>query len=387
MTSVLSLFSGCGGFDHGFVHSGFQVDSAHDIDPIAVATYNRNLPAVAQTTDLSSPPPLARTDVILAGPPCQGFSPIGSLRPDDKRNGLLLSTCMMVARIQPKVFVLENVPGLASGRNRAVLEQAISILTDAKYFVSTATVRCEELGLAQRRRRLFLIARRGRAPFEIRLPSRERTTVREVLSQLVPRVDDAPRHLKPGTKAYNIAKRIGPGQKLCNVRHSPASVFTWDIPEAFGKVTSGQRRVLIALSRLRRSERARDFGDADAVTVRRLETAVGRSVAADLEALVRKGYVRRVGSRFDLAHTFNGTFRRLDYESVSPTVDTHFGEPRLFLHPTEHRGLSYREAAALQGFQDDFVWPNSGQARFQLIGNAVPPPVSLEVAQLVRGLL
>ena len=95
-------------------------------------------------------------------------------------------------------------------------------------------------------------------------------------------------------------------------------------------------------------------------------------------------YLRKIGQRVDLSHTVNGKYRRLDWEHLAPAVDTRFGEPRYYLHPEEHRGLSEREAARIQGFPDDFEFSGSRAAQFRMVGNAVPPPLAQQLAIVIR---
>jgi len=387
--SVLSLFAGCGGLDSGFSGRGFRVIEAHDLDPRAVEVYNANSRSAAcRISDLSKAPRLPRADVLVAGPPCQGFSTIGRLEKDDQRNSLFFAACEAVLTVRPKLLIIENVMGLRSARNRSVFDAAMSALSEWGYFVEILQINASEHGVAQRRKRLIVIARRGRRPFNATLQKKQEKTVRDSLFNLDLSDLHTPPILKEGSKARRIAERIGPGQKLCNVRESNASVHTWDIPEVFGYVTERERHILQTLLRLRRTERKRKFGDADPVSIERLTQEVGEGKVGLLVArLVRKGYLRPVGSDFDLTHTFNGSYRRLSWDSQSPTVDTHFGEHRLFLHPKEHRGISVREAAALQGFSKTFIWPENSKTAFRLIGNAVPPPVSASLARFVRGIL
>src|SRR5207302_303230 len=121
----------------------------------------------------------------------------------------------------------------------------------------------------------------------------------------------------------------------------------------------------------------------DPVSERHLRTELGYSVSSLLKRLIDKGYVRRVGRRYDLSHTFNGKFRRLSLDLPSLTVDTRFGNPRYFLHPTQQRGFTVREAARIQGFPDSFVFSGSESSQFRLIGNAVPPPLARGLASFV----
>jgi DNA (cytosine-5)-methyltransferase 1 len=387
--STVSLFAGCGGFDAGFAGSGFVIAEAHDIDPIAISTYNANHNPVGRITDLRREHDikLSAADVVIGGPPCQGFSTIGNLKRDDERNALLMAGCRIALRLRPKMIVLENVMGLTGSRNKHLFDQATGWLSNSGYHVETISVKAEDLGIAQRRRRILIFARRGKKPFNVTLPKKRRTTVFDAF-QAFGEIDlSRPAVLPINSKARLIAERIGPGQKLCNVRESDVAVHTWDIPQVFGAVSKRERELLRTLVRLRRTERERTFGDADPVSVQRINSAIGCSSETILRRLCNKGYVRRVGVKYDLAHTFNGTYRRLRWDEPSPTVDTHFGDARLFLHPEEHRGLSVVEAAALQGFDPKFKWPQSRNAAFRLIGNAVPPPISKAVAAVLKDLI
>ena len=191
------------------------------------------------------------------------------------------------------------------------------------------------------------------------IPTARQRTVFDVLHKLNEPFSTRPEPLPQNSKARLIAEKIGPGQKLCNVRESAAAVHTWDIPKVFGFVSQLERKLLQTLLRLRRSERKRSFGYADPVSFRRINSVVGPRSEALLSSSLQERVCSTSRVQLYLAHTFNGTYRRLCWNAPSPTVDTHFGEPRLFLHPDEHRGLSVSEAAALQGFDAGFEWPES----------------------------
>jgi DNA (cytosine-5)-methyltransferase 1 len=195
------------------------------------------------------------------------------------------------------------------------------------------------------------------------------------------------RRLTPGSREWFIAKHIKPGQKLSNVRGGKNSVATWDIPEVFGPISEHERTVLELLRRLRRQERQRDYGDADPVSLARLEAALGKRFHKIVDRLVSKGYLKRVEGGVDLVGTFNGTFRRLSWEKPSCAVDTKFGYARLFLHPSEQRGFTVREAARIQGFDDNYLFRGCEQSQYRLIGNAVPPPLGKLAAEFTLRML
>lgn len=306
------------------------------------------------------------------------------MRQNDERNGLLMAACEVAARLKPKLLLIENVMGLRATRNAHLLNSAVAFLESHGFFVQVVPIEAESLGVAQRRRRLMIFARRNKRPFNVRLPTAAKQTVRDAFMPLEDCNEDL---LAIGTKGRLIAERVGQGQKLSNVRQSPATVHTWDIPEVFGPVSPAERILLEALLRLRRVERVRSFGDGDPVSIERLVSALGEGAVETIGGLLAKNYVRAVGDKIDFVHTFNGTYRRLVWDATSPTVDTHFGNARLFLHPDQHRGLTVKEAAALQGFPPTFKWPTSDAASYRLIGNAVPPPISVAVANVAKELV
>ncbi|MGZ3748478.1 MAG: DNA cytosine methyltransferase, partial [Pseudobdellovibrionaceae bacterium] len=193
--------------------------------------------------------------------------------------------------------------------------------------------------------------------------------------------------LCPESRDWQIANRIMPGQKLSNVRGGDSSVATWDIPDVFGAITDNERTVLEVLRRLRRQERQREHGDADPVSLARLESALGKNFRCLLNGLIAKGYLRQIEDKLDLVGTFNGKFRRLSWDKPSCTVDTRFGSPRYFLHPSEQRGFTVREAARIQGFDDEYTFCGSEKGQYRVIGNAVPPPLGALAAKFVKRLL
>jgi DNA (cytosine-5)-methyltransferase 1 len=387
-----SLFCGCGGFDLGFELSGFKCIAAFDIDPIAVAVHRINLKSPAQVCDLSKEDvpfhyAIKNLDVIIAGTPCQGFSTAGKRNYDDPRNRLLISAGRIAIAAKPRVFILENVPTVNSGTHSVYWRSLLEMLKEAGYRIHEYLCDAFDIGLSQIRKRLFLFAWDKEKDICITFPSRRGGDLEDALVN----INDAPDHyIKPLPRSgqiYSIAKRIKPGQKVSNVRGGPNSIHTWDIPEVFGVTTSKEKTVLITLMYLRRRLRIRQGGDADPVSLRILKNLFGTNTEALLDSLGHKGYIRRIGERYDLTHTFNGKFRRMRWDRPSLTVDTRFGEPRYFLHPKEHRGFSIREAARIQGFPDSFRFCGSERAQYRLIGNAVPPPVGTVMAEFVRRVL
>lgn len=386
-----SFFSGCGGFDLGFTTRGFRPKGAFDCDPDAVENFAANVDGPVNRVDLtqglSDEQSLFGVDALIAGPPCQGFSTAGKRMLNDDRNHLLTLTGTLARRVSPKVLVVENVSGALSGEHARYLKSLDATMRLAGY--RTHTMRCEaaDLGMAQLRRRVLFFAWQTGKDMQFTEPKGPRGKLRTALFGVDKQPNHNPRQLTNNSREWNIAQRIKPGQKLSNVRGGTNAVATWDIPEVFGSVTEHERTVLELLRRLRRQERQRAYGDADPVSIPRLEAALGPRFARLVDGLIEKGYLRRVGGGIDLVGTFNGKFRRLAWDKPSCTVDTRFGAPRYFLHPSQHRGFTVREAARIQGFSDNYVFRGSEQAQYRLIGNAVPPPLGEFAATIVKQLI
>jgi DNA (cytosine-5)-methyltransferase 1 len=292
--SFASLFCGCGGFDIGFIQAGFNCVAAFDLDPIAVRTHGRNLGQHAYVVDLSVDGPLPVSlkgiDLLAAGPPCQGFSTMGRRDPKDPRNSLMLRVGDIAIATRPKVVVVENVIGVIAGVQQSFWHLLQHRLRSAGYHTVDFQIDVRDLGLAQTRRRMILLAYRTKSLFNIAPACESAATLREALRGVAGQPNHSPRPLIPVSLGGRIAPYIKRGQKLCNVRTGPACVPSWKVPAVFGAVTRREARLLEALRRLRRCNRVRGFGDADPVAARTLSAALGEPVRNTLTSLIEKGY-------------------------------------------------------------------------------------------------
>ena len=387
----ISLFSGCGGLDCGFQTAGFLPVAAFDIDSTAVDTYNHNLGKRATKFDLKDWSNLRnlaseKADLLIAGPPCQGFSPPGTRNPIDERNGLLLVPIRLGLVLRIPLIVIENVPGLLMERYAPLRLKLEGLLRNGGYRWEFLNLSAAAAGLPQLRKRIVLVARRGTS--ELAFP-KINAPITPILLRDVLRVgktvpNHVPRILEPTSRSGRIAAHIGQGQKLCNVRAGASAVHTWQIPEVFGKVTRSESQFLELMIRLRRRNRRRENGDSDPVDAVTLRSQLGATWHRQVDELVRRGHLRTVGAMFDLCHAFNGKFRRLAADQPAHCVLTKFCEAPYFLHPFENRAFTPREAARIQGFPDDFEFFGSERAQARMIGNAVPPPLAHIIAQYAR---
>jgi DNA (cytosine-5)-methyltransferase 1 len=241
------------------------------------------------------------------------------------------------------------------------------------------------MGLAQTRKRVILVAVQGRED-----PPKWKSDagIPATLGQVLQGIDGAPNHnpvrLLPGSRIAKIAAHICQGQKLSDVRGGASAIHSWDIPEVFGPVTRSEKKFLELIRVLRRRARRRTFGDGDPVPAKTLDATAGRGWQRIAQSLVAKGYLREFpGKAYELRRTFNGKYRRLHSGRPANSVLTKFCDPHYFLHPTEERGLSIREAARLQGFPDDFLFKGPLKSQAIQVGNAVPPPLAEFIARWV----
>jgi DNA (cytosine-5)-methyltransferase 1 len=386
-----SLFSGCGGFDLGFIEGGFSSIAAFDSDGVACENFAENIGSGIENCNLLDGIPnlaeLKGIEVLIAGPPCQGFSTAGKRDLHDDRNHLLTHTSRLALAIQPKVLVVENVPGALAGKHSVYWHEMDAMMRGAGYRTHTLMCQTSDLGVAQMRKRVLFFAWKTSGSTSFDIPKSPINNLRSSIEGVKGLPNHKPRRLAKGSRDWNIASKINPGQKLSNVRGGENSIAAWDIPEVFGYVTNNEITILELLRRLRRQDRKREAGDADPVCYSRLEAALGKHFRRRVESLIEKGYLRRINGGVDLVGTFNGKYRRLKWDSPSYTVDTRFGSPRYFLHPKYNRGFTVREAARLQGFRDDYHFLGSERAQYRVIGNAVPPQLGKFAARMATNLL
>lgn len=155
--TFIDLFSGAGLMSAGFVAAGFKPLLAIELDKFAVSSYNNNHSPVAQVGDVSVLPDGLKTDVVLAGPPCQGFSTLGRRDPKDKRNDLSLLVFNWVIKTNASVAIIENVPPYLQSPQYSILAERFR---KAGFDVTATILQATDFGVAQRRERCFVVASR-----------------------------------------------------------------------------------------------------------------------------------------------------------------------------------------------------------------------------------
>ena len=428
--TVVSLFSGCGGLDIGFRQENFDLIYACDNDPAAVEVYKRNIDRKCYVRDVTSDEfhsDIDKTgycDVVLGGFPCQGFSKAGPKREEDSRNLLYLEMKSAIQKLQPLIFIAENVDGLSQNFKGKFLEQIVRDFENIGYKVIFRILDSANYGVPQHRRRIFFVGIKDRSllnDFEFpmqthrsldrngeskisRTPDlidnvefdyqRNAVTIREAIFDIRDLSIDLPDHrvTNKWSDDYSaIMNRIGEGQKLCNVRFSDTSVYTWDIPEVFGDVNEDEIGILEIIGKNRRHKKYGNIPNGNPLneeTIRQLSNLEG--VKERLHNLVNMGYLKEKNDGYDLKGAIfcSGLFKRSIWDAPSPTVLTNFGNPRYFVHPQRNTPFSLRECARLQGFPDDFVFTVTDCVKeledgYRLVGNAVSPPLGRLFAKSV----
>jgi len=426
---VVSLFCGCGGLDLGFVNAGFEVVYACDNDKASISCYKQNIDDRVYLTDVNSTKfrsdleNLSNIDVVLGGFPCQGFSKAGPKKETDERNVLYKQMKWAVKALQPRMFIAENVDGVSQNFKGVYVKRIINEFRKIGYNVEYKILDALTYGLPQFRRRIIFVGTpiEEKQEFEWPLPTHKHVTrngefkvgdnqrflwedtppptqnpltIRDAIYDLVDVGDDFPDHrtIEKWPKSYNpVFKAIGPGQKLCNVRHADTSVRTWDIPETFGKVTKKQVTILETIAKYRRHKKYGNIPNGNPIPVDEIERLSGKKVSTkDVDQLLSQGYIKKKNNAYDLkgAMFCSGLFKRPEWDAPSPTVLTVFHNPRYFLHPSENRPFTLRECARLQGFPDTFMISEGNPEvsltdGYRLIGNAVPPPLAENLANSV----
>lgn len=361
--NVIDLFAGCGGLSLGFMKAGYRVNRAVEMDSAIAQTYKVNCPEVdvivddianVDTTGVFS---RGDADVIIGGPPCQGFSMAGArIRHgfiDDPRNYLFKHYFNIVKAVKPDVFVMENVKGMKNMQSGQIFEEILRIFSDPKetggspYVPFHRVIKASDFGVPQKRERLVIIGTLipdvpfdrlwddTRREISLRYPAFfEPITVRDAICNLPPVTDDG---------------------VICN-------------PEP---VTKYQR-----------------YLSCDACTITNHTQSRHSKIAVERMRQIGNGQnYTKLNEEINSVHS--GSYGRLLWDAPAATITTRFDTPAggRFIHPQEDRTLSPREAARIQSFPDSFVFLGSRREISRQIGNAVPPKVSYFLAMFVKKIL
>lgn len=341
---VGDLFAGVGGLSEGFRMDGFDIGFAVEYDKEIAASYQKNHPETeviannicnVDAVELHKKHP--NIDVIIGGPPCQGFSQKGKrLSLDDPRNFLFQQFVKFVDEFRPKYFMLENVPNITTTSKGYFKEQIIKSFEALGYQVTCGVLYARDFGIPQDRRRAVFLGQLGKLEISLPTPPMTYTSVKEAIYDLP-----------------FIAS--GEGEEVTDYTALPTSDYQRLMRKGATKLYNhvATNHSKSALERLRMIPKGK-----------------GKEVLP--ESLLTKSI-------------YSGTWCRLLEDGIAPTITTRFDTPSSgrFTHPVLDRCLTIREAARIQSFPDTFRFYGSRTCQMKQVGNAVPPLLAKAVADVI----
>jgi len=387
--TLIDLFCGCGGFSSGMIDAGFDCIAAVDMDEAAITTFQEAHPNVKHVlqrnlssfwpSDLSKIIGLQKVDVIVGGPPCQGFSKArqadgsnhgANPTPDDRRE-LYKDFLRYVKFFKPKVFVMENVPGIKTAVGGKFFTKIQADSRALGYRVVPFEVKAWRYGVPQKRIRQLIIGTPADLPYFI--PEHQ-----IVATHALP-TDDDYEILEP---YVSLGEAIG---DLPPVRKLDARFFREYDQGRLKKHLSvfGERYVFDVLrvnkSKLITGHFCRAHSERDLRDFARLKEGETSKHAIARGVKMEFPYDRE---------NFKDRYTRQSRSELCSTIVAHLKRDGLmYIHPTQNRSLSPREAARIQSFPDTFPLPSVQSYAYQQIGNAFPPLVAKAVGIGIKSYL
>lgn len=351
---VLDLFCGCGGFSKGFEEAGFSILGGIDIWNDALKTYQYNFPGtVAICKDLSeiSSEELMNEircnkkdiDVIIGGPPCQGFSISGKRNIDDPRNRLYKSFVGIVKYVMPKIFVMENVPGIIRLFKGAVKEQILKDFSEIGYDVSFKILSADDYGVPQTRKRVFFIG-----------------VHKEYLKDYNVVLFPEKKCTENGKQKVTCEDAIGDLDFIPDDK-----VLTNEIPYKIESQNDYQKEM--------RKNSKSVFNHI--ITLHNEKTKHIISMVPD------GGNYKDLPENLQSTRKVHIAWTRMNSKKPCFTIDT--GHNHHF-HYKENRVPTVREAARIQSFPDTFRFLGNKTSQLKQVGNAVPPLLAKALAEEIK---
>ncbi len=344
---VLDLFSGCGGLSAGFKMAGFEINGAIDNDQDSIETLKKNFKKgkflvkdINNITQKEIKRTFSGVDVIIGGPPCQGFSNANRWHKNfkDPRNLLFLKFIEFVKIVKPKMLLIENVGGILSKSKGKKINNIKAILEKQGYKVNYKILDASEYGVPQIRKRVFIVGNKiNNKNFLNYLKKRKKITVGDAISELYALENKKNKQLN-GQLANPYIKYL---------RRKNSKVINHDI-------------VYPAKSTIRKIKHVKQ----------------GENWMSIPSRLFKNNRNNRHSS----------AFKRLNEKDFSVTIDTGNAHSNYF-HPVFHRIPSPREAARIQSFKDNFHFFGSRTSQYRQIGNAVPPLLAKEIAYTFKKII
>lgn len=340
--SAISLFSGAGGMDVGFVRAGINVKVANEINKDAAATYKKNHPdSKIYTSDINEVfEEISETkdiDIVFGGPPCQGFSVAGKMDPNDERNTLIWSFLDVVHMVQPRAFVMENVKALGSLEKwKPVRDEIFKRAENMGYSCEMFILNSADFGVPQKRERVFFIG------------FLNKDTKRETLE-----ADFIKLH-KPSRSIRDTIKHLGPAGSESNPQTCTA------------KITFASNPIL------RKSPYAGMLfnGMGRPLNIDETSNTLPASMGGNKTPIIDEEYL-------------HGDEKENWVNGYHEAVTKNELDPKFQSAPSRLRRLTIKEAALIQTFPEDYIFEGSKSSVYRQIGNAVPCELAEVVAKVV----
>ena len=343
--SSIDLFAGAGGLTLGLRLAGFETMAAYDNWSPAIATLKRNFDSAMVLSDdireLTAADVLTTTGgeapfLVAGGPPCQGFTSAGARRASDHRNTLVGEFARMVAELQPRWFLFENVEGFLSMSGGRFIVDLLDGVLDAGYQVRLRKVNVANYGVPQLRKRVIAVGSSGADPGF------------------------------PGPSHHAFG---APGAETARTASLPTTPTVSDALEQLGAPASA------ACAEAIQGHMVPHISESDARRFRLLQQ--GQTMRDLPMGLQHQSYTRRANRRVsdgiptERRGGAPAGIRRLRADEPSKAITS--AALREFIHPFEDRCLTLRECARLQGFPDSFEFVGNRSEQATLVGNAIPP--------------
>ena len=342
--NVLDLFCGAGGLSYGFESAGFDILLGIDNDSKALETFELNHRGaksicgdITQITYEEHIKPLLngkQIDVIIGGPPCQGMSLSGPRKFDDPRNKLYLSYIRLVKEIQPKAFVIENVPGLVGLFGGQIKDSIIEKFTEMGYHIEYKILCSADYGVPQSRKRVVFVG------------------------------------TKTGKFEYPA---INPNMVTCSMALSDLPALEDELGEEVSEYALPPQNHYQQLMRKR-----------SAVVLNHVAASHSDKVKRIISLVPDGGNYKDLPDEYRSSRNFHVAWTRFASNKPAPTIDTGH---RHHFHYKYNRVPTVRECARLQSFPDDFKFLGNKTQQFRQVGNAVPPLMAQALAEQVKKML
>ncbi|MDU4651922.1 DNA cytosine methyltransferase [Sneathia sanguinegens] len=371
--TAVDLFCGAGGLSLGFIQNGFEISLANDIDESCIKTYIHNHPSIPKENiilgdidkvigNIKDYSRFKNIDVIIGGPPCQGFSRANQQRiKDDPRNKLYKYFIQAVNSFKPKVFVMENVRGMSRVEN-----QIKEDFEDIGYIVESYVINAKDFSVPQNRERLIFIG------------TREKNGSKKIFDDIFSYMDNQPKYyLKDAL--YNLpvlkASRI---KNATNIYDESGGLIIKNPKKSsndyLNLINNGKKTDVIL------NGKARYNNDRD-IKIYSLINQGDNSTDPKIADIMP--YKSR-------NHIFKDKYYKLKEDDFCKTITAHMRfDCNMYIHPNEARGLTPREAARVQSYPDDYFFLGAYTKTYMQIGNSVPPllgrAISKSVIKFLRG--